>query len=276
MAFFSAALHLLILLTFLQSSYCANSIGTDLARRNAGSDSVGSILLRRVDELSGGEVRNCPRRSQSAQPGSSFVRTQDPANLNAPVGSTRGSFRSFFPALRNFFIDHGPHNPAVEGGHLVVTAPAAAPDRPRPVVLFFLRIHSQLPLDFSLRRYSRSSGSEICHLDPGSLLHFRYHLRFPGRFVIALNYIGFTQPHGLSPQRHFSFSYRHRTFLWHIVHRQVGIKFILVEGATIYLIIKYRLASPEYQQWQAGNRGWAPPCEMRFHENRSPSPEDAE
>lgn len=81
------------------------------------------------------------------------------SNLRA---STPQDFASFFPSLKRFYIRHD--NSSYDGNmNLRVDTEAGTGVKKSLVQLFHLRMHDLKKREFSLRRYERSSGREVCH-----------------------------------------------------------------------------------------------------------------
>jgi hypothetical protein len=79
-----------------------------------------------------------------------------------PKPSTPQNFASFFPSLKRFYIRHD--NSSYDGNmNLRVDTETVIESKKTTIQLFHLRMHDLKKREFSLRRYERSSGREVCH-----------------------------------------------------------------------------------------------------------------
>ncbi|KAL5349113.1 hypothetical protein ACLOAV_005401 [Pseudogymnoascus australis] len=79
----------------------------------------------------------------------------------AATPTTPHDFAHYFPSSRRLTIAHDPSSPDHSHNLLITTTP----DTPHktPLQLFHLRMHDIPTRAFSLRRYCRDSGREVCH-----------------------------------------------------------------------------------------------------------------
>ena len=79
-----------------------------------------------------------------------------------PKASTPQNFASFFPSLKRFYIRHD--DSSYDGNmNLRVDTETVIENKKTTIQLFHLRMHDLKKREFSLRRYERSSGREVCH-----------------------------------------------------------------------------------------------------------------
>jgi hypothetical protein len=86
-----------------------------------------------------------------------------PISSSHAISSTPPEFAELFPSTRHLLIRHD--DSTLDGNmNLRVDTPVSAShNRQRDVTLFHLRMHDLKSREFSLRRYCRDSGREVCH-----------------------------------------------------------------------------------------------------------------
>jgi hypothetical protein len=88
-----------------------------------------------------------------------YSRTEGPEVSLRP--SSPSDFAEFFPSTKRMYIRHD--DTTYDGNMNLRVDAEDAYSRKGNVQLFHLRMHDLKKMDFSLRRYERSSGREVCH-----------------------------------------------------------------------------------------------------------------
>ncbi|OBT68652.1 hypothetical protein VE03_01729 [Pseudogymnoascus sp. 23342-1-I1] len=84
-----------------------------------------------------------------------------PAPPSTATPTTPHDFALYFPSHRRLTIAHDPSSPDMAQNLVITTTPDSA--QKTPMQLFHLRMHDIPTRAFSLRRYCRDSGREVCH-----------------------------------------------------------------------------------------------------------------
>lgn len=90
------------------------------------------------------------------------LRPSDPCFFG-PVPSTPSDFARLFPSTRRLTIAHDDSTPDGNMNLRIDTRVRLDSGRQQDVTLFHLRMHDLRSRAFSLRRYERNSGREVCH-----------------------------------------------------------------------------------------------------------------
>ena len=85
------------------------------------------------------------------------------ASPTSAVPSTPPEFADFFPSTRRLRIRHDDCSQDNDMNVRVDTEISSSSGRPRDLILFHLRLKDLQAREFSLRRYCRESGREVCH-----------------------------------------------------------------------------------------------------------------
>ncbi|OBT90361.1 hypothetical protein VE02_00697 [Pseudogymnoascus sp. 03VT05] len=84
-----------------------------------------------------------------------------PAQAQTPLPTTPHDFASYFPSYRRLTIAHDSSAPDLAMNLIISTTPSS--ELKTAMQLFHLRMHDIPTRAFSLRRYCRDSGREVCH-----------------------------------------------------------------------------------------------------------------